>query len=133
MSARKTIASPVGMEQARRRLARWRETRKVGSPMPESLWAVAVRLTRQHGVYRTARALGLEYNKLKRLAQSAGDTRKALPSPAFMELIAPQPTGVSECWIELEGPRGGRMKIELPIASAELVVGLCRVVWSGAA
>jgi hypothetical protein len=37
------------------------------------------------------------------------------------------------CRRDTEGPRGGRLKIELPRASEELVVGLCRVVWSGAA
>jgi hypothetical protein len=51
-----------------------------------------------------------------------------------VELIAPQPAGGSECRIELAGPRGGRLKIELPaVASADLVVGLCRVVWGEAA
>jgi hypothetical protein len=121
------------MEQTRRRLERWRETRTAGMPMPEKLWAAAVRLTQRHGVYRTARALGLEYTKLKRLSESTGHAPKAPPSPAFVELIAAQPTSVSECRIEVEGPRGGRMKIELPVASAEIVVGLCRVVWSGTA
>ena len=85
-------------------------------------------------MYRTARALGLEYNKLKRLAQSTEPTRTALPSPAFVELIAPRPAGGSGCRIEMEGPEGGRLKIELPaMASADLVVGLCRVVWGDAA
>ncbi len=132
MSARTTPIVPHGTEQTRRRLERWRQTRTAGMPMPEKLWAAAAKLAQRHGVYATARALGLEYNKLKRLSQSADPTQKALP-PAFVELIAAQPTVVSECRIELEGPRGARMKIELPIASVELVVGLCRAVWSGAA
>ncbi len=134
MSARKTTGLPGRMVQARRRLDRWRKTRTVGLPIPKSLWAVAVKLARRHGVCPTARALGLEYNKLKGLCESAPHhTRQALPSAAFVELIAPQPAGVSPCRIELEGARGGRMKIELPMASAELVLGLCRVVVSGAA
>ena len=133
MSARTTSIVGDRMEQTRRRLERWRETRTAGMPMPKELWAAAARLTQRHGVYPTARALGLEYNKLKRLAESAGHAAKALPSPAFVELIAAQPPGDSECRIEVEGPRGGKMKIELPIASADLVVSLCRVVWSGAA
>jgi hypothetical protein len=91
-------------------------------------------LAQRHGVYPTARALGLEYNKLKRLSQSVDPTQKALSSPDFVELIAPQAVSGSECRIELEGPRGGRLKIELPaVASADLVVGLCRVVWGEAA
>jgi len=134
MSARTTPVVSIGMEQTRRRLERWRETRTAGMPLPEKLWAAAAKLAQRHGVYPTARALGLEYNKLKRLSQSAGHTQKALPSPAFVELIAPQPAGGSECRIELEGPHGGRLKIELPaVASADWVVGLCRVVWGEAA
>lgn len=101
--------------------------------MPEKLWAAAAKLARRHGVYPTARALNLEYNKLKRLSQSAGHRQKALPSPGFVELIAAQPAGVSPCRIELEGARGRKMKIELPGASAPLLVGLCRLVWGGAA
>ena len=124
---------PLGMEQARRRLAHWRETRTPGSPIPDSLWAIAVELTRQHGVHRTARALGLEYNKLKRLSQSVGQTSKAPPSPAFVELVAPQPVGLAECRIELEESSGGRMKIVLAASNAALVIDLCRVVWGSAA
>ena len=128
----KTAGVPIGMEQTRRRLEHWRATRAAGLPMPEKLWAAAAKLAQRHGVYPTARALGLEYNKLKRLSQSAGPM--APPSPAFVQLIAPQPAGVSECRIEMEGPRGGRVKIELPaMASADLIVGLCRVVWGDAA
>jgi hypothetical protein len=131
-----TRTTPIvanGMEQTRRRLERWRETRTAGMPMPEELWAAAAKIARRHGVYPTARALDLEYNKLKRLAQSTGQPQKGLPGPRFVELIAAQPAGGSECRIEIEGPRGGRMRIELPMASAELVLGLSRVVWSGAA
>ena len=133
MSTRATPIVGNRMEQTRRRLERWRETRTAGTPMPEKLWAAAARLTQRHGVYPTARALGLEYNKLKRLSESAGQPPKAQPSPTFVELIAAPPAGDSECRIEVEGPRGGKMKIELPMASADLVVSLCRLVWSGAA
>jgi hypothetical protein len=134
MSARTTGIISIGMEQTRRRVARWRQTRTAGMPMPEKLWVAAVKLAQRHGVYPTARALGLEYNKLKRLSRSVGPTHKAPSSPEFVELIAPQPAGGSQCRIEIEGQRGGKLKIELPaVASADLVVGLCRLVWSDAA
>jgi len=130
MNARTTPIVSLGMEQTRRQLERWRETRTVGTPMPRKLWAVAAKLAQRHGVYPTACALGLEYNKLKRLSQSAHPTQKALPAPAFVELMPPQPAGVSQCRIELEGPRGGRLKIEFPaVASVDWVVGVCHVAW----
>jgi hypothetical protein len=133
MSTRTTALVSNGMERTRRRLERWRETRAAGMPMPEELWAAAAKIARRHGVYPTARALGLEYNKLKRLTQPTGQAQKGLPAPTFVELMAAQPAGGCECRIEMEGPGGGRLKIELPKASEELVVGLCRVLWSGAA
>ena len=133
MSARTTAIVADGMEQTRRRLEGWRQTRTAGMRMPEKLWVAAAKLARRQGVYRTARALGLEYNKLKRLSQSTGAPQQGLATPTFVELMAAQPASGSQCRIEMEGPRGGRMKIELPLASAELVVGLCRVVWNGAA
>jgi hypothetical protein len=101
--------------------------------MPKELWTAAVKVARRHGVYATARALGLEYNKLKRLAQSTGEPQTGRPTPTFVELIAAPPVAGAHCRIEMEGPSGGRMRIELPQASAEVVVSLCRVVWSGAA
>ena len=94
MSARTTPIVSVGMERTRRRMERWRERRTVSMPMQEKLWAAAAKLAQRHGVYPTARALGLEYNKLKRLSQSVDPTHQALASPGFVELIAPQPAGV---------------------------------------
>ena len=133
MSTRTTRIVANDLAQTRRRLERWRATRRAGVPMPEELWAAAIKVARRHGVYPTARALGLEYNKLKRLAQSSGRAQKGLPAPTFVELIGAPPAAGAHCRIEMQGPGGGTMRIELPTASAELVVNLCRVVWSGAA
>ncbi|SPE36285.1 conserved hypothetical protein [Candidatus Sulfopaludibacter sp. SbA3] len=69
-------------------------------------------MAREHGVFRTARILRLEYGKLKHMAESATAVRRA-PAPAeFLELVALPGTSsgsrLSECLIELEGPRGKR-------------------------
>jgi hypothetical protein len=60
-----TPVLPVKMEQARQPLERWRRTRPHRSRIPEPLWAVAVELGRQHGIYATARTLRLDYTRLK--------------------------------------------------------------------
>ena len=133
MSARRTAEVASGMEQTRRRLEHWRKTRRAGRPMPEALWSAAIRLAQRHGAYPTARALGLEYNKLKRLSDSTGHPPQGRSAPTFVELIAPPPVGGSECRIEMEGPGGGRMRITLALAHAEVLLSLCRMVWSGAA
>jgi hypothetical protein len=50
----------------RARLAEWRKSHPRRSPLPEEMWAVAVELARRHGVYRTARALPIDYVNLRK-------------------------------------------------------------------
>jgi len=60
-------STSIGLEQTRRRITRWRETRTHrGAPMPAPLWTAAIALARQHGLYTTARALHLDYGSLKK-------------------------------------------------------------------
>jgi hypothetical protein len=124
--------------------------------IPERLWAAAAELAREHGVFRTAKALRLEYGKLKQLVEASGRVTKAPAAlrgaqggerrrfavprrirsrprvPAFVELIAPRPGSSPVCQVELEGPRG-RMRVEFKgIATAELVA-LSRMLWDGSA
>jgi hypothetical protein len=129
-----------------RRLQRWRSSHTGRLPIPEPLWAAAAELAREHGIYPTAKALHLEYGKLKQRAEAAGPVAKgrvvkvpaAVPRrarsapPAFVELIAPRPGSFPTGVVELEGPRG-RMRIELKgVATAELVA-LSRALWDGGA
>jgi hypothetical protein len=60
----------------------------------------------EHGVFRTAKCLRLEYGKLKELVQDTASVPRTTAPPAFVELMASQAVGLSECLIELEGPRG---------------------------
>jgi hypothetical protein len=57
---------PADSGRLRQRLNEYRRGGSRGKALPGWVWAVAGRLVRRHGEYRTARALGLEYNKLKR-------------------------------------------------------------------
>jgi hypothetical protein len=124
-------ATPIGLETTRRRVARWRDTRTHrGAPMPAALWAAAVALARQHGLYPTARALRVDYGALKKRMDTAGAGRA--PSPAFVELPAARPTEFGACVIELEAPRGGRMRIEVPGATLADLVALTQVAWGPA-
>lgn len=94
---------PRNMQRVLRRFERWRGAHAGRLPIPERLWAAAVELAREHGVFHTARALRLEYGKLKRLLESAspavksrrtkgrrgarrGGARSFAPPPAFVEL-----------------------------------------------
>lgn len=88
----------VRVERVRRRLERWRDQRAhPKSHMPETLWRAAVAVARQDGLYRTARALRLDYGALKRHMEAADG---AGASPTFVELPS-RPSGGSV--IEIEG------------------------------
>jgi hypothetical protein len=150
---------PPDIQKTYRRFERWRNSHTGRLPIPEPLWAAAAGLARVHGVFVIARALHLEYGKLKELAGAVGPATKkpadhaALPRtqagrhsqtavssrtrsrprpPAFVELMAPSPGTSLECRVELEGRRG-KMRIEFKgIATAELVA-LGRALWDGEA
>lgn len=90
----------------------------------------AAELAGQHGVFRTAQVLRLDYNKLKRETRAAVPVEKpaAAPPTAFVELIAPAGAKGCECVIEVEGPRG-RMRIEWKGPTAPDLAGLSRMLW----
>jgi hypothetical protein len=113
-------------------------------PIPEPLWAAAGELARAHGINPTAKALHLEYGKLKQRAEAAAPavkrrvakapadaprrTRRTTP-PTFVELMAPPPGSFPGAVVELEGPRG-RMRIELKGVAREELVALSRALWN---
>ena len=120
-----------GLEQTRRRIAGWRETRSHrGAPMPAPLWAAAVALARQHGLYPTARTLRIDYGSLKKRRDTATAGAGRLASPTFIELAAAaRPTGLGPCVIDLEAPRGRRLRIEVTGVTMADLVTLTQVAW----
>src|SRR5579863_2759234 len=89
MGARAQYEIPAGLKEARDRFEQWRSSQSGRRPIPESLWVLASELARQHGVFRTAQVLRLDYNKLKRRMQgtsSAAEKPIPAPRPAFVEL-----------------------------------------------
>jgi hypothetical protein len=124
-------SASIGLEKTRRRIARWRETRPYrGAAMPAALWAAAIALARQHGLYTTARSLRVDYGSLQKRLDAAGAGRA--PSPAFVELPAARPTGLGPCVIKLEAPRGRRMRIEVTGVTVADLVTLTQRAWGRA-
>ena len=118
---------PTNMRKVYLRLRRWRSSHACRVPIPEPLWAAAGELAREHGINPTAKALHLEYGKLKQRAEAAVPTErrrmaKALAEglrragrtapPTFVELMALPPGSFPGAIVDLEGPRG-RMRIEI--------------------
>jgi hypothetical protein len=123
---------PDGMRVLHGRFARWRKSHTGRLPIPDPLWAAAAEMAREHGVFRTAKVLSLEYGKLKRLStesytglQRTG--RLSSPPAAFVELLRPG-AGGAECLIELEGPRG-KMRIQWKGSTPPDLAGLSRGLW----
>ena len=142
MRPRKTKAIPARLEAGRRRFERWRRTRQGHSRIPEPLWTSAVKLAGAYGLCRTARALGLDYNALKRRVASADPhawpgQKTAQQKPAgqeaamaFVELVPPEGAYSPECIVELEGPRGAKMRIHVKGShSPDVVTAVSRVLF----
>jgi hypothetical protein len=131
MTSRRS-AVPIEMRKVYGRFERWRKSHVGRQPIPERLWRAATELAKEHGVFRTAEVLHLEYGKLRRLAESASGRRRATAAKTvrtpFVELVAPQGMGGLECVIELEGPRG-KLRLQWKGTTAPDLAGLSRTLW----
>jgi hypothetical protein len=114
-------ARSVDLARVRQRLDQWRRTRAhPRSPIPTALWANAVALARQRGLYQTARALHLDYGGLKAHVAAADAAGRTCRPPAFVELSRSTLPDLSPCVIELTGPRG-TVRLQVPgLALADL-------------
>lgn len=126
-----------GLSQLKRQFDQWRAGRKVGERIPLELWAGAVGAAVEHGAYRVAAELHLDYAVLKRRAALAGGTVPATElAPRFVELFAPagptRPAVASqpECVVELENARGAKMRVELSGNGLCGLSTLCSAFWA---
>ena len=143
-----THPHPARLESTRRRFERWRATREGRAYIPERLWASAVKAASRCGVSQASRVLRLDYYSLKKRVEAAslagesaegGAVRVAGRAPAagFIELATPVSAGppstsVPECILELEDPRGAKMRIHLKGTSAPDLAALSRSFWGSA-
>ena len=150
MRSRGTRALPARLEAARRRFEHWRLTREHRSRIPDPLWNSAVKLSATYGIHRTAQTLRLNADSLKKHVVSgngSGSPGQKTPrsrSPgqktarqvaggqeaatAFVELVPPEGAHAPECIVELEHPRGAKMRIRLTgRQSLEVVTAVSQV------
>lgn len=83
MSRRRNQVLPAPLAEGQRRLDEWRES-GVGRRIPEELWSASAKLASAHGLYRTSRALRLNYDTLRRRVESRGERAGA---PVFVDLV----------------------------------------------
>ena len=118
---------PAEIEATKLKFEEWRRSRTGQERIPETLWSEAVGLARRFGTWPTARALRLDYNKLKQCAGFDSERRASNPSTTFVEVI-PSAAGVSSCIVEMENGRGAGMRIEWKGAALDLTA-LSRTFW----
>ena len=123
-----------GLSELKRQFDQWRAGRKVGERIPLGLWAGAVAAAVEHGAYRVAAELHLDYAVLKRRAALAGGKALATEvTPRFVELFAPAggttPAGRPECVVEMANARGAKMRVELSGNGLCGLSTLCNAFW----
>ena len=124
--------------RVRQRLDDWRGSHKRGTAFPPSLWSAAARVARRRGIFATARAFGLEYNKLKGISGGATAPRPVktrvprISKPMqFIELTGALPASSVGCRLSLQSTNGQRLELEMaPSAATEMVLQLCRLGWA---
>lgn len=135
MKTRRTraVALPDRLERARERFEGWRETRERRA-IPEALWVLAVKLAGEYGNHRTAGALRLNSESLKKRVDSTGQSKRPgmKSGPTFVELVPNIVEGVPEYVVELEDAQGASMRIQCKGGAGPDVAALTRSFWSGA-
>ena len=137
--AQETALYRDDVEQVRRRWAEWRSTHAVRARLPEELWAAAVELVQRDGIDATARALDVDKPSLRKWAGRLNPARpqparrkpqpkqKANDLPAFVELLASGSGTARSCMVEVESPRGAKLRLELKGIQASELAELIRV------
>ncbi len=125
------IVIPTELKELSRQIEQWRRARPCRMAMPEPLWTLAANVARRHGLARVARFMRLDYYSLKERIESLGQGGSAtsVVAPTFIELKPLPASPVSECTIELEHPRGRRMRIHIKGAPTPDVTALSRTLW----
>jgi len=126
------------LARMRRRMDDWRGSHRRGAAFSLKLWLAVGRVARRHGAYVTARALGLDYNKVKGMSGGViGRVAGKLKAPSkpdpmkFIEMTGVLPVGPSGCRLALQNANGQRLQLEMaPGAATEMVLQLCRSGWS---
>ncbi len=100
------------IKKVQQQFENWRKNRRSKrAPTPEYLWEAAIGLHGEYSTYEIAKALRVEYRKLKCKISNAAE-KKTESTPAFIQLDIPGPqSGQKEWSIEMENMDGAKMKI----------------------
>jgi len=133
-----TASNREDVEQLGRRFEEFRRTHPVRSRLPEELWAAATKLARRDGIEATAQALDVDRPSLQKWANRFEPCTKAKPrkarrqrrrepaAAAFVELLAGNTGATASCLVEVESPRGAKLRLELKAIPTSALAELIR-------
>ncbi len=123
------------LEALRVQFEEFRSGHEKRTRLPEELWRSAAEIARRRGLSVVCRSLRLDANSLKKwMGQDSRPTkakRKArkhnAEAPAhFVELFTPAASGGNSCVVEVDSPRGGKLRLEWRGVRASEVMQLIR-------
>ena len=130
------ISSYEDLEALRLRFEEFRSGHEKRTRLPEELWQAAAEIAGRRSMNVVCRSLRLDANSLKKWmgqqdSKPAKAKRKArrqtTEAPAhFVELFTPAASGGSSCMVEVDSPRGGKLRLEWKGVSASEVTELIR-------
>jgi len=138
MSRKQPANLPIALSAARRQFEQWRSRHHKRARLPKELWRQAAALAREHGLNKTARALGLGYYSLKKHLVETGteEVISAKAEPYFIELVpgvmTPTP-GLIECTIEWSDGGGSTVRMHIKGAGLSELASLASVFRGGQA
>ena len=137
MNTKQPANIPRALSEARRQLDRWRSQRpSKRTRLPKEFWQQAVTLAKEHGLNKTARALGLKYYSLKKhLEASAIDELKPGKTRSeFLELLPGTMTaGGVECMIEWADGHNATVRMHIKGAGLSELTALAQALRSRSA
>lgn len=116
MSTKQPANLPLALSTAHRQFDQWRSRHRKRARLPKELWRQAAALAREHGLNKTAGALGLEYYSLKKHVNemACDQVIPAKAEPDFVELLGGAMTpGSMECTIEWADGSGSTVRMHI--------------------
>lgn len=136
MRTRQPAILPLALSAVRRQFDQWRSRHRKHTRLPKELWRQAAALAREHGLNKTARALGLDYYSLKKHLEEM-TTEELIPAKAesdFIELLGGAMTaGSIECTIEWSDGGGSTLRMHIKGAGLSELASLAGVFRGGQA
>jgi transposase-like protein len=135
MSTKQPTKIPIALSEARRQLDHWRSQQpNKRTRLPKEFWQQAVALAQEHGLNKTARALKVKYDSLKKHLERGGADQghSAKPQAEFIELLpATVKPGTVECMLEWADGCGATVRMHIRGAGPSELSAVAGVFRSG--